>query len=378
MKTWANGDASALEAIIATHAEEAEVLSKVMRFQQKKIDTFIVLPGVHPGPFYLVGSYNLPALISHAFEGTGPVLVLHRPGGHERNLATNTEARQYSEKIRDFAAKILTGGTPARVSGPLAARVGKATVTSTAFAQDLLLTISLAPYGSEDLELELERKLANAAAVEENEFAVVDAHNSIDPKMERLDSQNPEWSRLLKETKETPPAEFRIGYASSREIDFQLAEDITTNGIGLILIETRRVKWVLALADANNAVPGLRGAISTALEASGYRLLEFCTSDSHDLAAQGLTVNRGYLALGEATPASSIASATVQLARLAETRLSACRYGSGNLSIKANVFGAKALEEFARIAQESSRFSKRYSAFAGLATIILLISSLLV
>ena len=50
-----------------------------------------VLPGVHPGPFFPVGSYNLSELIHRALrsEGVAPV-VLHGTGGHERNTPTNS------------------------------------------------------------------------------------------------------------------------------------------------------------------------------------------------------------------------------------------------------------------------------------------------
>jgi len=378
MKTWANDDASSLEAIIAAHSEEVDVSSKIMRFQHKKGDVFIALPGVHPGPFYPVGSYNLPGLISHAFEGTGPVLVLHRPGGHERNLATNADARQFSAELRDFAITIRTDERSAKVRGPEATKVGKATATAVGFGNDMLLTVSFAPYGSEDLELDVEERLAEAVAVKGDGLAVIDAHNSIEQKREVLSGQDPEWPLLLKRAEERPPEKFRIGYADSHEIRFPPSRDITTNGIALILIEKRGTKWILALADANNAVPGLRGAVSAALEAAGYKLLEFCTSDSHDLAARGLTVNRGYHALGETTPVSTIANATVQLAGTAESRLSTCSYGSGNLTTKAEIFGGRALDEFARITQESSRFSRRYAAFAALSGIVLLGFSLII
>jgi predicted neutral ceramidase superfamily lipid hydrolase len=101
-------------------------------------------------------------------------------------------------------------------------------------------------------------------------------------------------------------------------------------------------------------------------------LLEFCTSDSHDLAARGLTVNRGYKALGEATPVGLIAESTVSLAKLAESRLSKCTFAAGTMASEVSLFGASALGEFAAIARESSVFSKRYALF-GVATLVVLL-----
>ncbi len=376
MKTWTNKDASELESIIASHAEKAEVASKVLRFQGPKGDLFLVLPGIHPGPFYPVGSYNMPGLISRAFEGAGAVLALHRPGGHEMNLATNADAKEYAQKLRDFAVALNPGKAPAKIRGPTAAKVGKATATLSGFMESLFLTVSFAPYGSDDLEPDFERQLAAVASDEGFDASIVDAHNSIDDDRETSDPNDPQWRKLIQDVKRLGPSEFRVGYAHSQEKEFPSASDITANGIGLAVLEAQKTKWVLALADANNAVPGLRSAVSAALESSGYKLLEFCTSDSHDLAARGLTVNRGYKALGEATPVGAIVSSTVRLAKLAESRLSECGFAAGAMTSEVNIFGATALDEFAGITRESSAFAKNFARFGVLGLAVLLMLSL--
>ncbi len=377
MKTWANKDASELESVISSQAEKTEVTSKVLRFQGPGGNLFFVLPGIHPGPFYPVGSYNLPGLISQAFDNAGQVLTLHRPGGHERNLATNADAKEYARKLMEFAVG-LGPAKPATVRGPTTTKVGKATATLTGFANSLLLTVSFAPYGSDDLELDFEKRLSAIVSGEGNDLSIVDAHNSIEDGRETADPNDPQWLGSIRDYKRLNPAEFRIGFAHSRDKEFASSSDITANGISLVVIEAQKTRWVLALADANNAVPGLRSAVSTALEASGYKLLEFCTSDSHDLAARGLTVNRGYKALGEATPIDTISKSTVELAKLAESRLSSCSFASGTMTSEVNLFGAAALAEFAAITRESSAFSKSYAKFGTLGLVVLLLLSLVV
>lgn len=375
MKTWANRDPAALETIIASHSEIANVASKVIRFQSQGGDLFFVLPGVHPGPFYPVGSYNLPGLISKAFDGSGQVLTLHRPGGHERNLATNAAAKEYARALKEFAVA-LSPTQPATMRGPITTKIGRATATLSGLAASLLLTVSFAPYGSDDLELEFEKQLAAAASGEGYDVGIVDAHNSMEQVKETADPNDPQWLRSIQDIKRLNPTEFRIGFAHSQENDFPSSNDITANGISLAVIETLGTKWVLALADANNAVSGLRSTVSMALESSGYKLLEFCTSDSHDLAARGLTVDRGYRALGEATPVDKIARSTVGLARLADSRLASCAFASGTMTSEANLFGAAALGEFAAITRESSAFSKKYAKFCVPSLVALLLLSL--
>ncbi|MDG7016539.1 MAG: DUF2070 family protein, partial [Nitrososphaerota archaeon] len=269
MKTWADDDASELEAIIDAHSSRSEVSSKVLRFRQDGGDKFIVLPGVHPGPFYPVGSYNLPGLLSKSFEGLGRVLTLHGPGGHENNLATNASAKLYADGLRKFAESVSAGPEGAKIQGPLVAKIGKATASASAFGRDLLLTISFSPYGSDDLEAEAGKKLAGLAEPQGYDVLLVDAHNSIDAGREQLDLQDPGWPSTVRSAVESPPRPLRVGYAHSKELGLGASGDLTANGIALMMFDVDGTKWVLVLADANNAVPGLRASASKALESAG-------------------------------------------------------------------------------------------------------------
>jgi putative membrane protein len=376
MKTWVGGEAADLERIIASHSEETQVTTKVVRFQTKAGDVFLVLPGVHPGPFYPVGSYDLPGVISKTFKGQGTVMTFHRPGGHERNLATREETDRYAEETSRFAQTISLSAVEASVRGPIQTRIGNANVSATAFFADMILTVSFAPLGSDDLNAGIETELSGPASAAGFEATAIDAHNSLEDHQESVDSADPGWIQLFERMKLAEAMPFRVGYAHSNEFGFGAREDLTENGIGLIMFETAHSKSVLVLADANNAIPSLRAEIAKALSPLGYELIEFCTSDSHNLAARGLTVSRGYRALGEATPVESLVKLVVDIAKLAETRLSQSSYGSGLFTSTVKVFGAKALEEFAVITQSSSALARRYFRFAAVSVAILLILSL--
>jgi putative membrane protein len=376
MKTWAGGEATDLERIIADLSEEAQVTTKVVRFRTQVSDVFLVLPGVHPGPFHPVGSYDLPGVISQAFKGQGTVMTFHRPGGHERNLATREETDRYAAETSEFARTITPSTVEAGIRGPTYARIGKANIGATVFSTDMILTVSFAPLGSDDLSAEVEAELSGQASAVGFDVTVIDAHNSLEDHQESIDSADPGWRQLFERMKLAEAAPFRVGYAHSNEFEFGAREDLTENGIGLIMIETLNRKSVLILADANNAIPSLRAETAKVLSSLGYELIEFCTSDSHNLAARGLTVSRGYRALGEATPVESLVMLVADIAKLAETRLSQSSYGSGLLTSTVKVFGAKALEEFAVITQSSSALAKRYFRFAAVSVAALLVLSL--
>jgi putative membrane protein len=377
MKTWTAGEPTELERIIADHSEEVEVTTKVLRFRTMLGDTFIILPGVHPGPFHPVGSYDLPGAINRSFKELGPAMTLHRPGGHERNLATREETLNYSLKVSELARSIAPKADGATLLGPLHAQVGKATASASAFANDMVLTISFAPFGSDDMDTKVEAELIPLASQAGFDLSVVDAHNSIDHVLESPIIDDPGWNRLFESVKLMTAEPFKAAHSHSSEVSFSGGGDLTENGIDLFMVQGGPTKSVLVLADANNSVPELRGHVARALNTSGYELIEFCTTDSHNLAARGLTVARGYESLGEATPPASIADAVVKMAKLAETRLAPAAYGSGQTKTKVRVFGSKALEEFATLTQSSSKFARTYMRFSTLVVGALLIVSVL-
>lgn len=376
MKTWTSGHADELETIIADHSQKAEVTTKVLRFRSAAGDAFLVLPGVHPGPFHPVGSYDLPGVISGVFKEMGPVMTLHKPGGHEHNLATRADAVKYAEGVRELARSIAPSAARAQIRGPVSALVDKAKASATMFSEDMLLTISFAPLGSDDLDFSVQTDLARTAVDSGIDLSVVDAHNSIDHDLEAPVTDHPGWKELFEDAKNLQPTRFSVAYSHSNEVGFRGNSDVTENGIGLFMIQSGGLKSVLILADANNAVSTLRDEVSRALGAVGYSLIEFCTSDSHNLAARGLTVQRGYEALGEATPVPSIADLAVRLARLAEPRLSQADYGSAQSKTEVRVFGSKALDEFAAITQASSKFSLGYFRLALVAVAALFLVSI--
>jgi len=376
MKAWTAGYSDELERIISDHSEEVEVTTRVFRFRTKAGDIFLVLPGVHPGPFYPVGSYDLPGVVSRAFTSLGPVMTLHRPGGHERNLATRLETTRYASMLNELGRSVVPDTKRALIRGPVYAQVGKATVSASAFSEDMIMTISFAPFGSDDLDTRVEAELTKPASDAGFNLSVVDAHNSVDHNPQSPVTDDPGWRRVFEMVRESSPGSFGVAYSHSNELGFKGRGDITENGIGLLMVQAGGTKSVLVLADANNAVPAVRAEVSRALDSAGYDLIEFCTSDSHNLAARGLTVERGYEALGEVTPPGSIAELIVRMARLAETRLSPAEYGSAQTKSMVRVFGSKALEEFATITQSSSKFARNYLKFATGTIVVLLFISI--
>jgi len=291
-------------------------------------------------------------------------------------LATRKETTEYVQKVKELASSMASSQDRDVLRGPLHSRIGNASVSACAFAKDLIVTMSFAPLGSDDIDTKVEDDLSEPAAASGFDLSVVDAHNSIDPQLQSPVTGDPGWKALFDETKEAPPSSFDAAYCHSSEIGFAGRGDLTENGIGLLLIRVGSTKSVLVLADANNSVPRLRAEVEAGLSSAGFDMIEFCTSDSHNLAARGLTTERGYEALGEATPTEAIREATVSMAKLAETKLAPAEFSSSKAKGTVRVFGSKALDEFAAMTQASSSFSMKYIMLTVGATVALLMVSI--
>ena len=240
----------------------------------------------------------------------------------------------------------------------------------------MIMSVSFAPLGSEDIDTTVEVDLSKPASKSGFDLSLVDAHISIDPRLQSPVTDDPGWKDFFEEARHNEPSPFEAAYCHSSEIGFPGGGDLTENGMGLLMMKRGASKSVLVLADANNSVSGLRAEVAEGLKSAGYDMIEFCTSDSHNLAARGLTAERGYRALGEATSPASIAEATVRMAKLAETKLAPAEYASSKMKSRVNVFGSKALQEFALITQASSKFSVDYFRFAAAAVAVLLLASI--
>ncbi len=375
LKTWVTRNPVELEKILEKYTERVSVTTRVVKFQLPSQNLLLILPGIHPGPFYPVGSYNLPGLLferARRMNSTG--LTLHRPGGHERNLATKEASRQYVESIVDFANKLSSEDPSMDMRGPVRMTVNHTKATGLALNENMLLFLSSSPSGTDDIDIAVEEKLSLLARDRKLELSVVDAHNSINRQMERIQvAEERPWVELFRLVDDQTKQEFRVGFAHSSEIGFKHGSDLSDAGIGVLVFDKAGSRWVLVIADSNNAVSEARKFAEEELESAGFKLLEICTSDTHNLAARGLTINRGYFALGESTPMPEIAKAVVKLTMLASTRLTRCQYGVGDSTDVLEVLGTKSINEFALTAGRSSRFAKLYTKGALPLTVLLLV-----
>jgi putative membrane protein len=377
LKTWVSKNADDLEQCFSLYAKERQVKASIVEIivQYKKL--VLVVPGVHPGPFFPVGSYNLPGLLYAKFkEQDIDAAILHSTGGHERNLPTKKESTKYVESIIQFTESLKTEVLN-NIKGPTKFKIGTTNISSTLFETKSLTTISAAPFESDDIEYHTDETVNEAAHEFGLDVLLVDAHNSIGgQKIEGGKLTDQEWKTLFASLTGEEEHALKLGYAHSSEIGFKHGIDISDAGISVLVFESDGSKLVLVVTDSNNAVVGLRENLETQLQEKGFTLFELCTSDTHNLAARTLT-ERGYFALGEATKPSEIADAIIRLVGIAAQRITICSYRVGELAFRIPLVGREPLDDFADVTRRGSAFAKTYAKAAAIIVLFLFVFTLI-
>jgi putative membrane protein len=371
MKTWVGHHPEDLEQYFAKYAKSESVTTDVLFAATGKAKVAFVLPGVHPGPFYPVGSYNLSELIYRALKGEGvdPV-VLHGTGGHERNTPANSMATAYAAEISRFVGS-LSPSEKGTMRGPAFDTVGFTNITSLAFGKRVLSIISNSPFLSDDLDPTSVTDASKVASGMGLQLSMVDAHNSIDGES-RPQSQiaAAEWERIFTRIMALPEERFDLGFASSSELGLKLGADVSEGGICVAVFGTAGSKNALVTADSNNALSALRKRIADALGMSGIGFIELCTSDTHNSAARNLT-SRGYFALGEGSGEDVIVDVVKKLALAAETRAAPCELTAARFETQTQLIGTQSLDDFAELTKNAISVSRSYTKFLGPAILLL-------
>lgn len=367
LKTWVVHEPGDLERCFSAYSKKERVVTDVVvlagSVEGRRRRVALVLPGVHPGPFFPVGSYNLSELIYRALreEGVAPV-VLHGTGGHERNMPTNAMAAAYAGEVSRFVGA-QSAREAALMRGPAHDKVGITNITTLAFGREVIAIISNSPFLSDDLDPSTVADAAAAASSLGLTLALVDAHNSVDGESRPMAHiAGGDWESILKRVMALPERSFRLGFASSAEMGLKLGSDVSEGGICLALFAADDgANHALVSADANNAVSGLRARLQEELGRYGVGLIELCTSDTHNSAARGLT-DRGYLALGEGSEGvDAVVEAVGRLTAEAERQAAPCTLTAARLETEAPLIGSGSLDDFAALTKSAVSLSRAYA-----------------
>ncbi len=247
----------------------------------------LVAPMVHPGPMGTIGGSDLPAKVAKALHDLAPdVVVVHGPTTHDQNPASSAECDRIAVSVRGVLAAAATSAE----AGPMVrATEGLATVSAQAFGESVLVTATLAPNPSDDID-----SATGFAAVQEarlagaREAVFVDAHNCMEVNSGLTLFGSPASHDILAATRRAVPEALRgprsrLRVGVGRRMGFASPEEgIGARGVQAVVVEAAGQRAAYVVFDGNNMVPALRGELLSRLGAL-VDTAEALTTDNHSV-----------------------------------------------------------------------------------------------
>ncbi|MDH2901327.1 MAG: DUF2070 family protein [archaeon] len=376
LDAWAAEDSTNLERFLDATSKELIIESRMLTIsssEQRK--AIIIVPGVHPGPFYPIGSSNIPADIFARLKSNEVIpMVVHSMSDHGMNLPSKTQVERYVSELKDQNEILDSGFT---MSTPFAKQVGKATVTGLAFGFTLSIAITQAPYGMEDFPVEVRKEIEDYSSSKKfKNVLVIDTHNSEGEKPnEKECSDALEAAKIvIDQLSNAKQFDFKVGISHSSELNEKLDPDVGPAGIGLILMEVAGERFSFVTVDSNNAVIGFREKVFSQFEkATKSRILELCTSDTHVTAAKTSDA-KGYLALGDASSYPKFSEVLAKLYQKAANKVGIGFFSSSMVRGRVKTIGSEVLDDFSGLLDSASSEAKNGARILG--TIVLVITAI--
>ncbi|MFQ6134664.1 MAG: DUF2070 family protein, partial [Nitrososphaerales archaeon] len=376
LKAWSSEEPSSLEDIIEMSSSKTTVKTSIITFHTDRMKPMIIVPEVHPGPFYPIGSSNLPFQIHRYFSDRGfSPLILHGVSGHELNL---TSKKEVDNLLASYEHLKSLGGSDT-CTRPITVKSGKAVANGLAFGDYAMIFLTLSPNSMEDFPREIKRPLEEASL--KNGFKhllLVDTHNSQgsqlgqEESVELIDVTN----KTLKKLRKAEQHPFKIGFSHSSELGVTFARDIGPAGVAVSVLEVDRDRYMLVAVDANNACRGLREEVINHLNASGMSVLEICTSDTHITAGKVMTIH-GYIALGDETRTEYLVDGIKKMYGKAVDNLSESSFDVKYVDTEVKVVGDSLLDDISQALDRVTSTARRGGLFLAALSLVVLFFSLM-
>ena len=367
LSAWTENKVENIEKILLSKSKNELVGTFIVKFSNKHHNLYWVLPNIHPGPFKEIGGSNLPYQIYNYFSQKA--VVFHSPSDHSLNIPSKGEVLEYLKSLSNTQKTLDYGST---CSIPIQIKNKKATVTGIIFDNTPILMLSFAPYGMEDIPEEISKELETYSKNEGfKRLFIIDSHNAMGKKIGK--SENEELlaagKTCLKILKKSPQYSFKIGLSNTNEIKNHIVfgDDIGKSGLSIILIDVNKNddnnsnhnnQYVIGWADSNNMKSGLREYIIKFLEQKGIRMLEICSSDTHE--NSGFRTSEGYYPFGHITKFETIADHYYKLIELAYKKLEVYGYEVFHIVSTVKVMGTNQFRDYSNALDKAMNLTKKF------------------
>ena len=356
LSAWSDRKVDKIEEFTESRAREETVSTLALRF--KSVDgkevSFIILPDVHPGPFGAVGGSNLPFVLHNTFGGRA--LVMHSVSDHSLNIPSQKEVSKYVKSL----SKLGTDFTGSNCSVPVQSRQGSATATGIAFGKGVVVLLSLAPAGMDDIPHGIRKELEDhATSLGFSKVLVVDCHNAMGDDLTEGETRDlvTAGKDCISKLAGQPQHEFSLGYSSLPAPD-GLRDEIGEAGVGMMVLQVGDHSYGIGWVDANNMENTLRDKIISSLCKNNLVMLEVCTSDTHS--TSGKRTKQGYYELGSRTSHDKIVELFNSAITDAASQLKKSTFDLGVTESRIRVMGVTQFEDYSRALDRSIAVTKTF------------------
>jgi putative membrane protein len=370
LSAWTENRVEDIEKILLSKSKDELVFTEMIKFYTKGQNQLLVLPNIHPGPFKEIGGSNLPYQIYSYFSQNA--VVFHSASDHSLNIPSKNEVRKYLETLSNTNNISEEGDT---CTDPIQIKINNATATGIVFGNTVILMLSNSPYGMDDLPEEIGRELNRIATnYGYKKVFLIDSHNAMGRSNDNIKNDDifEAGKNCLNNLKQLPQYQFKFNISNTNEIvhNLEYGEDIGKSGLSVILFEMiyngndepnsnkikKNLKYAIGWADANNMENGLREYIIHSLEQNGIKMLELCTSDTHE--NSGFRTSQGYFPFGQMTKFETIANHYLELIELANKKLKKSQYKISSTESKVKVMGKKQFEDYSKALDNAMYLTK--------------------
>ncbi|MEM0116970.1 MAG: DUF2070 family protein [Conexivisphaerales archaeon] len=309
LNAWINAKGTDLENFLIHNSEEKETITWLIHIETesgKKL--VIVVPYVHPGPFYPIGSYNLTELLCDSLTPNyNYCFVLHGPVDHTFNLCSEEAVKDYLEQLKKGFKEFVI--EEPNVGIPQSRIINKIKIVSQQINGKYIVFLSSSEGGLEDYPPDLLYELKLHGNI--NEFIVVDSHNSLGPTPDKhmINELIHELSNIRRIDKTTNKV--RVAFTKIAKEELGNEDDLGVNGVNILLLEIDGSLHALVNVDSNNSARSVREILYKTLQKYNINLIDLTTSDTHFNATR-IRNSRGYFLFGERTSQERFVSVVTQ------------------------------------------------------------------
>ena len=324
LAAWTENKAENMEKITESRAHIETVLTYILKLKtMNSNEIFMILPDIHPGPFHPIGGSNLPYLLYMLFSKNA--MVMHSVSDHSLNIPSKKEVNKYIKTLSDLRQSEV--GTVC--TNPIQIKMGKCTVTGIAFGHSVVMFLSMAPVGMDDVPEHIRAALEHYSAdIGFHNILIVDTHNAMGKFLNKQDSNVmiSAAKHCLNELKHARQHEFKIGFTNSADLSHNIESmpDLGQSGLSSLLLLVEEKPYFIGWADSNNMDNGLRDYIISRLNNNKINMLEICTSDTHS--TSGKRNRQGYYTFGNISKPDQVANIYLQLSKKSIEKASPSTY----------------------------------------------------